>query len=126
MFAAATCSAAAPEKSVLAGTTEQGKSVRVALTGSGIQLLSFRARLRCDNGDLLIVDESGFLPTPLRRGRFDDLQVGSTDEVRFRGRVIGASVSGRLLVEDHLRVREGKRTRPLRCISDWIGFSAQS
>jgi hypothetical protein len=119
--------AGASQLRALSGRTAQGQRLKLALEEGRerVQMLRFRARLRCDNGDLLVVEESGFLPTPLRRGRFADLQFGSTDEVRFRGRLTGMSVAGRLLVRDRLRVRGRSGPRTLRCSSGWVGFNAQ-
>jgi hypothetical protein len=112
--------AGAAQKRVLKGRTAQGKRVRLAVDGGHVDMLHFKARLRCRNGTVLIVDESGFLPTPLRGAGFSDRQVGSTDQVFFRGRVRGRAVQGRLRVTDRLS-RHGAR-----CASRWIGFSAHA
>jgi hypothetical protein len=118
LAADAVSSADAAQKQVLRGRTAQKQRVKVRVDGTSVKMLHFRARLRCRNGDVLVVDESGFQSTPLRGRRFHDVQVGSTDEVFFRGRVSGGSVRGKLRVKDRLR-KHG-----VRCTSRWIGFRA--
>jgi hypothetical protein len=120
LLAAEPAPADATQKRVLSGRTAEGQRITLALSGGTLRVLRFRARLRCRNREILVVDESGFLPTHVRGGRFSDVQFGSTDEVRFRGRMIGTSVRGRLHVKDQLP------KRPVPCASGWIGFSAQA
>jgi hypothetical protein len=104
-------------KRSLRGRTSQGRSVRLAIKGSTLKVLHFKAKLRCRDGSVLIDDESGFLPTRLRGGAFSDRQVGSTDTVWFKGKVGRRGVHGRLRVKDKYR-----RTR---CDSHWVRFSAK-
>jgi hypothetical protein len=125
MLAAEPTRSGAAQRRELSGRTAQGQRIKLALEDGRVQMLRFRARLRCDNGDLLVVEESGFLPTRLRRGRFADLQLGSTDEVLFRGRLLGMSANGRLLVRDRLRIRDRHGPRTLRCSSGWVGFNVR-
>jgi hypothetical protein len=103
---------------VFAGETGQRMKVRLDVGSETIQMLWFRARLTCRDGSFLTVDESGFVPTPVRFGHFRDVQVGRTDEVFFRGRVSRRFVRGRLRVRDRL-------ASGVRCGSPWIGFIAR-
>jgi len=112
--------AGAAPKRVYKGKTAQKRPVRITLRGHTLKLRHFSARLKCRNGANLIVAESGFVRTPIRSGgRFRDVQVGSTDEVFFRGRVRGRVVRGRLRVKDRLH-KGGPR-----CASRWIKFQAR-
>jgi hypothetical protein len=100
------------------GHTKQGRKVRIRVGGSSLRMLHFTAKLKCRDGSLLIDKESGFQETPLKRGsRFDDVQYGSSDTVRFRGKVTSTWVRGRLRVQD----RWGK----VKCDSKWVKFSAK-
>lgn len=101
-------------KRSLRGRTSQGTKVRLAVNGSTLKMLHFKAKLRCRDGSMLIDDESGFLPTHVRGGSFSDRQVGSTDTVWFKGHVSGNAVHGRLRVKDKYH-----RTR---CDSHWVSF----
>jgi hypothetical protein len=98
LLAAEPAPADATQKRVLSGRTAEGQRITLALSGGTLRVLRFRARLRCRNREILVVDESGFLPTHVRGGRF----------------------SGRLHVKDQLP------KRPVPCASGWIGFSAQA
>ncbi|HET9162667.1 MAG TPA: hypothetical protein VFN89_04380 [Solirubrobacterales bacterium] len=110
---------AAPKR-LYKGKTAQRRPVRITMRGDMLKLRHFTARLRCKGGAALIVDESGFQRTPVRRGgAFRDVQVGSTDEVLFRGRASGKAVRGRIRVKDRLR-RGGPR-----CASPWLAFHAR-
>lgn len=118
-FVAATPVAGAAPKHVYKGKTGQKQNVSIVVRGNSLQVRNFRALLRCRNGERLTVIESGFVRTPLRRGgRFSDVQVGKTDEVRFKGRVSAKRIQGRLRVNDRL----GKRK--VRCSSPWVKFRA--
>jgi hypothetical protein len=111
--------AGAAPKRLYKGKTAQKRPVRITRSGHTIKLRHFTAALRCKNGARLIVTESGFQRTPLKGSRFNDVQVGNTDEVFFRGAVRGKVIVGRLRVTDHLR---GKRSP--RCASKWLKFRA--
>jgi hypothetical protein len=111
--------AEAATKRVYKGKTAQKRSIRIDVRRGSIKVLHFKARLACRDGSVLIVDESGFLRTPVRGGRFRDLQVGRTDEVSIRGIVRRGVVRGRLRVKDKLN-------SGVRCRSRWIAFSARS
>jgi hypothetical protein len=65
----------------------------------------------------MILAESGFLRTPVRRGAFRDVQFGRTDTVRFRGRITRKAISGRVRVID-------KPRKGVRCQSRWVKFRA--
>ena len=111
---------AAPER-LYKGKTAQKRSVRISKHGNTIEMRHFSAVLRCRNGANLVVTESGFKRTRLQHGnRFSDVQVGTTDEVFFRGAVRGKAVVGRLRVKDHLR---GKHSPA--CASKWLKFRAR-
>ena len=76
----------------------------------------FKIELGCRDGSRLILDESGFLRTPVRgNGSFRDVQYGRTDTVYIRGKMSGKSVRGRLRVKDKLR-------NGVRCHSRWVSF----
>ena len=100
----------------LRGRTAQKRTIKVAMHGNRIQLKHFTARLRCQGGATLIDAESGFQPTRTRGGHFNDAQVGSTDEVLFRGKVRGHRINGKIRVKDRL----GKK----KCDSRWVKFAA--
>lgn len=117
--AEATPFAGAAPKRVYKGKTKQKRGVRLTTRGNTIKLRHFTAKLNCRDGSVLVVQESGFQPTKLRHGgRFHDVQVGSTDEVFFKGRVRSKAVHGRIRVKDRL----GKKGA--RCQSKWIKFTA--
>lgn len=111
---------AASKKRVYKGKTAQKRPVRITKRGDSIKLRHFVAALKCRNGVRLIVSESGFVRTPLRgNGSFNDVQVGRTDEVFFKGRVRGKLVRGKVRVKDRLHKRGP------RCASRWINFRAK-
>jgi hypothetical protein len=104
--------------SVMAGHTAQGRSVRVAIGRRSVDLKHFKIRLRCRGGYVLIVDESGFERSRLRRNRrIHDHQVGSTDDVYVRGRLGNHHLHGAIRVRDRL----GRH----RCDSHWVRFSVR-
>lgn len=102
----------------LHGKTSQGRHIRLKANSSKVQLMRFTIRLRCRGGGILIDEESGFLPSKVRKGgRIHDTQVGSSDEVLFRARLKGNKVKGTIRVRDKL---QGKR-----CDSKWVKFTAK-
>ncbi len=111
--------AGAAPKRLYKGKTTQKRPVRITKRGGSIKLRHFTAALRCKNGARLIVGESGFQRTHLKGGRFSDVQVGSTDEVLFRGAVRGRAIAGKIRVKDHLRGKHSPR-----CASKWLHFKA--
>lgn len=102
--------------SAMKGRTKQGRSIRMARKGQAVQLKHFSIKLRCHDGSILIDAESGFLPTPLKGGKLNDHQVGSTDDVWLRAHLHGKVVRGRIRVHDRI----GK----IRCDSRWVPFHA--
>jgi hypothetical protein len=107
-------------KRVYKGKTKQKRVVRLSARGNSMKLRHFTAKLKCKDGSVLIDKESGFQRTRLRDGgRFHDVQVGSTDEVFFKGRVRHNAVHGKIRVTDRLH-KHG-----VRCRSSWIKFSAE-
>ena len=109
---------AAPKR-LYKGKTTQKRPVRITKRGNSLKLRHFTANLKCRNGARLVVDESGFMRTKIRGGSFNDVQVGSTDEVFFRGRARGKVVAGKIRVKDRLHKRGP------RCASKWIKFRAR-
>jgi len=103
-------------RTLLRGRTGQKRKINLTRHGNRIQLKHFTARLRCHGGAVLIDAESGFQPTHVHGNNFNDVQVGSTDEVLFRGRVRGHRINGKIRVKDKL----GKK----KCDSRWVKFSA--
>jgi len=112
--------AGAAPKRVFKGKTAQKHSVKLTVRGRTLKLRHFTAQLNCRNGAKLVVDESGFQRTHVRTGgKFHDVQVGSTDEVLFKGRVTSGVVRGKIRVKDRLK-KGGTR-----CVSRWINFRAK-
>jgi len=119
LFAVDVAAADAATKRVFKGNTAQDRSIRVAVMPRSIKIMRFKAELRCRDGSILIVDESGFLRTSVRRnGSFRDAQFGRTDEVFIRGKKRKRVVRGRLRVKDKLN-------NGTRCSSRWIKFTAK-
>jgi hypothetical protein len=119
-FAALTTGAAAasPDHGALKGKTRQGRTIRLALRSESVQIKRFTIELRCRDGSYLIDEESGFVPTRLRRGgRIRDHQVGNTDDVWIRGKLGGRVLRGTIRVHDRL----GKA----QCDSHWVRFHAR-
>lgn len=111
---------AAPDepRGKFSGKTAQKRRIVLRASPGHLDLLHFTVSLQCRDGSLLIDQESGFQPTPIRAGgSFRDDQVGSTDEVRLRGQVRGSQVRGRLRVTD--------RVGRVRCDSRWVKFTAR-
>ncbi len=106
------------KRSTLKGKTKQGFRIKMAVKNSSVKLLHFKVDLRCRDGSVLQVTESGFLKTPVRKGKFRDVQYGSTDTVYLRGKVRGGRAGGRLRVKDRLG-------NGVRCHSKWIKFNAK-
>jgi hypothetical protein len=116
---AAPVAGAAPKR-IYKGKTKQRRVVRLSTRGNSMKLHHFTAKLRCRDGSILIDEESGFQRTRVRSGgRFHDIQVGSTDEVFFEGRVRNDVIQGMIRVTDRL----GKHGPS--CHSGWIRFSAK-
>jgi hypothetical protein len=114
----ATTAGAAPKR-VYKGSTAQDRNIRIAVQPRSIKILRFKAELRCRDGSILVLDESGFLRTPVRKGRFHDAQYGRTDEVFIRGTRRKGVVRGRLRVKDKLK-------GGVRCNSRWIKFTVRA
>ncbi|HET7053370.1 MAG TPA: hypothetical protein VFI09_05575 [Solirubrobacterales bacterium] len=112
-------SAGAAPKRLYKGKTTQKRPVRITMRGNTLKLRHFTAQLKCKGGARLIVDESGFQRTRLHGAHFNDVQVGNTDEVFFRGAVQRKVVSGRIRVKDRLHKRGP------RCASRWLKFHAR-
>lgn len=108
---------AAPQPGPLKGRTGQGRSIRAQLKPDSARIKSFTIEARCRDGSWLIIEEGGFLPTPLGKGgRIHDYQHGNTDKVWIRGRLRGRQLRGRIRVTDTW----GK----VKCNSGWVRFHA--
>lgn len=102
------------------GKTAQKRGITIAGNAKSIKVKRFKIELECRDGSLLIIDESGFQRTPLRKGgAFRDRQFGSTDTVWFRGKRKGKTISGQVRVTDKLG-------SGVRCNSGWVKFSARA
>lgn len=101
------------------GKTAQRYRIKAAVNDRSVKLLRFNIKLSCRDGSTLILAESGFLRTPVRRnGAFRDAQFGRTDAVRFRGRLSRNSLRGKVRVID-------KPRKGVACKSRWVAFRAK-
>lgn len=117
LFAATALAASGGGRTRFAGQTAQGYPVRITADRHHVNLVRVKVKLRCRNGGLLYDDLSDFQPAALRSdGRFNDLQLGPTDEVHWRGRLNGAKVRGSIRVKDKLK-------NGVRCDSGNVGFA---
>lgn len=107
---------AAPQPGPLMGKTRQGRNIRLQLQQNHVQIKRFTIEARCRDGSELIIEESGFEPTPLRNGRVSDYQYGKTDKVWIRGQMKGRQLRGKIRVTD----RFGR----VKCNSGWVRFHA--
>lgn len=99
------------------GKTKQHRKIRLKTNAKYVKMQGFAIQLHCHDGSVLVDQESGFEPTPLRRhGRFKDKQYGSTDTVTFNGRVRRGKITGKVRVRDRL----GK----VKCSSPKVRFTA--
>lgn len=122
-FAIVATSAAAVTDSASAspfkGKTAQGYRITLNVKEPRFKILRFEADLRCSDGTLLTLIESGFLWTRAGdKGTFRDAQFGRTDDVFFRGRLSENRIQGRVRLTDELR-------KGVRCHSKWIRFNAK-
>ena len=114
----------APDTGAVGGQTFKGKTaqkfrIQLSVEPGSVTLVRVKVRLRCLDGGVLYDDLSDFQFSPLRsRGRFADLQYGTTDVVRWRGRVRKGSVRGKLRVRD--RGESGAT-----CDSGFVGFATK-
>ena len=113
----AVASAESADARKFTGRTAQRYRIVMDVKGRSVKFLRFDIRVSCRRAPNMILAESGFLRTPVRRGAFRDVQFGRTDTVRFRGRVTRKAVSGRIRVID-------KPRRGVRCQSRWVKFRA--
>lgn len=100
------------------GKTAQHRKVTLKVSAKQVKLMNFSIELKCRDGSILVDAESGFEPSALRGGKFKDTQFGSTDTVRFAGKVKGTKATGTLKVTDKV----GK----VRCTSPNVKFTARS
>lgn len=101
------------------GKTAQKFRITIGASRHQVQLVRLKIRLRCRDGSLLFDDLSDFEPARLRQGgRFSDLQVGPSDEVVFRGRLVGSKANGKLRVRDKL-------ASGIPCDSGSVGFAVK-
>ena len=100
------------------GKTAQGYGIKFTVKEERFKILRFEADLRCTDGTLLTLIESGFLWTKAgKNGSFRNAQFGRTDEVFFRGRMNEKRIRGRVRLTDRLR-------RGVKCRSRWISYNA--
>jgi hypothetical protein len=105
---------------MLKGRTTQGHRIKLVLKQGSLRIQSFDIDLRCRDGSSLLLEESGFLQTRVKRnGSFHDAQFGRTDSVYFRGHGSERQLQGRI------RVTDKERGSP-RCASRWVGFRARA
>ena len=104
---------------IVKGRTAQGYRVKAAMHGkTSVRLLDLQADLKCRDGTVLQLAESGFQSSDVRRnGTIREVQYGRTDTVYIRGRVSEGAIHGRLRLTD----RYGKGNP---CRSRWIKFRA--
>jgi len=86
------------------GKTAQGKAIKFTIKGNTLKGLTFSITLNCSDGSTLTDTESGFQSTKIRKNKFSDDQVGTTDEVVFKGtrKSRGKKVTGTIKVTDKL------------------------
>jgi hypothetical protein len=94
------------------GKTSEGKAIKFKISGSSLKSLKFSITLNCSDGSTLTDTESGFQSTTIKKNKFSDDQVGSTDEVILKGKRKGRKVTGSIKVTDKLNstVSCGPRT----------------
>lgn len=108
---------AAQQQGPMKGRTGQGRAIRVQLAKDSVLIKTFTIEARCRDGSYLIIEEGGFLPTPIGKGgRIHDYQYGRTDKVWIRGRLQGRHLRGTLRVTDTW----GR----VKCNSGWVRFHA--
>jgi hypothetical protein len=96
--------AASGARSRFVGKTAQGYPLHLLRDAHRVLLVRVKVKLRCRNGGLLYDDLSDFEPAGLRpNGHFDDIQLGPTDEVHWRGEVRGDELRATIRVKDSLR-----------------------
>lgn len=108
---------AAAKNGTYAGKTAQKRAVKLKVSAKQVKLMNFTIELKCHDGSTLVDQESGFEPSALRGGKFKDVQFGSTDTVRFSGKVAGSKATGTLKVTDKV----GK----VQCSSPNVKFTAR-
>lgn len=113
----AVASAESADARKFTGRTAQRYRIVADVKGRSVKFLRFDIKVSCRRAPNMILAESGFLRTPVRRGAFRDVQFGRTDTVRFRGRVTRKVVRGRIRVID-------KPRKGVRCQSRWVKFRA--
>jgi uncharacterized protein YdeI (BOF family) len=84
------------------GKTAQKKTIKFKVAKSKLKSLKFTINTKCSDGSTLVDDESGFDAIPIKKKKFSDDQVGSTDEVKISGKLKGKRVSGSITVTDKL------------------------
>ncbi|HVT00339.1 MAG TPA: hypothetical protein VHE08_07475 [Solirubrobacterales bacterium] len=109
--------AASHDESKYVGKTRQHRAIRLKANAKRVRMQGFSIELHCRDGSLLIDQESGFEPSTLKRGKFNDTQYGSTDTVIYKGKVQGKKITGTLKVRD----RVGK----VKCSSPTVKFTAR-
>ena len=85
------------------GKTGQKKAISFKVKGSKITSLKFTINLTCSDGSTLTDVESGFQTIKIgKRGKINDDQVGSTDEIVMKAKKKRRKITGTLKVTDKL------------------------
>lgn len=108
---------AKPNPGIIKGKTAQKRNIRLTLHRGAMKIKHFGIEAKCRDGSILEIKESGFLPSPMKKGKVRDYQIGNTDKVWIRARIKGHQVHGHLRVTD----RVGK----IKCNSGWVRFHAR-
>lgn len=119
MTVSAAFALAAPQKETkYVGKTKQHRTIRLKANAKHVRMQSFAIELKCRDGSILVDQESGFEPSALKGGKFNDTQYGSTDTVTYKGKVKGKKITGTLKVRDKV----GK----VKCSSPTVKFTAKA
>src|SRR5205814_10572437 len=93
----------ASTKRTFKGKTSQKKAISFKVKGNKITGLKFTVDLTCSDGSTLTDVESGFQTIKFgKRGKINDDQVGSTDEIVMVAKSRRGKVKGTLKVNDKL------------------------
>jgi hypothetical protein len=108
---------AKPKPGIIKGKTAQKRNIRLTLQRNSMKVKHFGIEAKCRDGSILVIQESGFLRSPMHNGKVRDRQIGSTDQVWIKAHINGHQVRGHLRVTD----RVGK----VKCNSGWVRFHAR-
>ena len=101
------------------GKTSQKKAIKFKVKAHKITGLGFSINLQCSDHNTLTDSESGFQAIRVGSGgTFSDDQIGSSDEVKIRGRIKGKKATGKITVTDKL-------SRTVTCGPRTVKFTAK-